>query len=79
MKKKRTSVRVHIMLPVLILGFISIASNLLAVFNIRKVNENATEIADHYMASLTELSSLMDQTRELHNLGLSHIIASDSS
>ena len=45
MEKKRTkhrSIKVRIMLPVLILGIVAIVSNLIAIFNIQKVNQNAS-------------------------------------
>lgn len=75
---KRGSIRTSIMIPVLILGFVAVVSNVLAFLNIQKVNNNASEIADHYMSSLTEVSSMKEQTQNLHNIGLSHIIASDA-
>lgn len=78
-QKKRRSIKVRIMLPVLILGIVAIISNITALFNIRQVNENATEIADHYMTSLTELSSIKGQVQQLHNLGLSHAVAINAS
>lgn len=77
--RKKTSIRLIIMIPVIILGIVSIVSNLIAMWNINNVNENATEIADHDMSSLMELSAIKSQTQELHNLGLSHIIATDST
>lgn len=77
-KKKHGSIRLKIMIPVLILGIVAVASNFLALSNTRKVNKTASNIADHYMKSLTELSSLKEQIQKLHNLGLSHIIATDS-
>ncbi len=74
-QKKRTSIKIRIMLPVLVLGIVAVISNVIAMSNIRKVNENATQIADHYMKSLTELSSIKEQVQQLHNLGLSHAVA----
>ena len=40
-KKKKSSVRIAILLPVMVLGVVSILSNLMAITNIRKVNKNA--------------------------------------
>lgn len=74
-KKRHGSIKVRIMLPVLILGIAAVASNVTAISNIRKVNENATQIADHSMSSLTELSVIREQVQELHSLGLSHAVA----
>uniref|UniRef100_N2ACB4 Methyl-accepting chemotaxis protein n=1 Tax=Eubacterium plexicaudatum ASF492 TaxID=1235802 RepID=N2ACB4_9FIRM len=74
-QKRHGSIKVRIMLPVLILGIVAIVSNITAMMNIRKVNHNAARIADHYMTSLTELSSIKEQVQQLHNLGLSHAVA----
>ena len=78
-QKRRGSIRVLIIIPVLILGIVGVISNFIAMSNIRKVNGNASEIADHYMSSLTELSSIKEQIQSLHTKGLSHIIATDSN
>lgn len=78
-QKRRGSIKVRIMLPVLILGIVAIISNITAMSNIRKVNQNAAQIADHYMTSLTELSSIKEQVQQLHNLGLSHAVAINSN
>ena len=78
-QKRRGSIRVLIIIPVLILGIVGVTSNFIAMSNIRKVNGNASEIADHYMSSLTELSSIKEQIQSLHTKGLSHIIATDSN
>ena len=74
-QKRHGSIKVRIMLPVLILGIVAIVSNITAMMNIQKVNHNAARIADHYMTSLTELSSIKEQVQQLHNLGLSHAVA----
>ena len=78
-QKKRGSIKVRIMLPVLILGIVAIISNVTAMSNIQKVNQNAAQIADHDMTSLTELSSIKEQVQQLHNLGLSHAVAINSN
>ena len=77
--KKRSSVIVFVLLPVLILGIVSIVSGVNGLSNIKNVNNNATVIADTYMSSLIQLSSMKEKTQDLRNLGLSHIIATDSN
>ena len=42
-KKKRGSIKIRIMLPVLVLGIVAVISNITAMTNIRKVNENAAD------------------------------------
>lgn len=49
----------------------------MAVNNIRKVNRNASRIADDCMNSISELSAIENETQSIHKLGLSHIIATD--
>ena len=49
--KKRTSLKVLILIPVFILGILSVVSNIMAINNIRMVNSNASDIADDCMKS----------------------------
>ena len=78
-QKRRGSIRVRIMLPVIILGIAAVLSNFAAISNIQKVNSNASEIADHDMVSLTELSEIRGTIQEIHNLALSHATAVNSA
>lgn len=77
MNKKRTSLKALILVQVFILGILSVLSNVMAVNNIRKVNRNASRIADDCMNSISELSAIENETQSIHKLGLSHIIATD--
>lgn len=77
MNKKRTSLKALILVPVFILGILFVLSNVMAVNNIRKVNRNASRIADDCMNSISELSAIENETQSIHKLGLSHIIATD--
>ena len=65
------------MIPVVILGIVSILSNIIAVSNIRNVNSNAATIADDYMQSLLSLNTIQEETQTIRRLALSHIIATD--
>ncbi len=76
-KKKQGSIRTAIMVPVIILGLVSVISNIMAVQNIRNVNANATIITDNYMASIVKLSEIENEANNIHKLALSHIIATD--
>ena len=75
--KKRTSLKVLILIPVFILGILSVVSNIMAINNIRMVNSNASDIADDCMNSISELGEIQNATQSIHKLGLSHIIATD--
>lgn len=77
--KKRATIKRYIMLPVILLGVVSIVSNALALVNVRKVNGNASEIVDNYMAAISELESIQRQAKVLHIEALSHIIAIDAN
>ena len=45
--KKRTSLKTLILLPVFILGALTIICNVMAINNIRTVNSNAADITDN--------------------------------
>ncbi|MBE5843983.1 MAG: methyl-accepting chemotaxis protein [Butyrivibrio sp.] len=75
--KKKSSIRVMIMVPVLLLGLVSILSNVMAVVNLRKVNQTATIIADEYLTAITELDTIGQTSKDIHTLALSHIVATD--
>ena len=76
-KKARISIKYIILIPVFVLGIVSIFSNIQAILNIKKVNTNATEITDIYMARISELEKIQRETQNLHQMALSHIIATD--
>ncbi len=73
----RISTKMIILLPVFILGVVSILSNLMAVSNVRRVNKNATRITDGDLACIYVLGEIRQETQAIHRLGLSHIVATD--
>ena len=78
MKKNRgLSIKTIILIPVFVLGIVSIISNMQAISNIRQVNSNASIIADEYMTSISKLGEIQNETQAIHRKGLSHIIATD--
>lgn len=76
-RKKKRSIRNAILIPVLVLGLVSVVSNVIAVLNIRNVNKNASVIADEYMESVSQLSEMQKGVQDIHKMALSHIIATD--
>lgn len=76
-KKSYISTKFITLIPVFILGFVSVVSNILAVTNIKRVNANATQIANGYMSCISELGDIQKETLLIHRLGLSHIVATD--
>lgn len=75
--KKKGSIVTAILIPVIILGVVSIISNLFALTNIRSVNSNASAIANEDMNNIMELSNLKEKAQNIRNLALSHIVATD--
>ncbi|MEY8423600.1 methyl-accepting chemotaxis protein [Lachnospiraceae bacterium 38-14] len=76
-RQGRISTKMIILIPVFILGIVSIISNVAAVGNIQRVNSNARQIADGYMSCISELADIQNETQKIHKQGLSHIIATD--
>lgn len=74
---KKTSVKSLIMIPVILLGVVSILSNIMAIYNIRNVNQNASTIADDYMGNILEINAIQEETQSIYRQALSHIIATD--
>ena len=76
-QKNNMSIRIMIMLPVMVLGIVSIISNITAIRNIHNVNTNASVITDDYMPGIQELSDMREMAQNIHKKALSHIIATD--
>ena len=77
MEKRHSSIKLMIVVPMLILGIVSVISNILAIRNIKNVNANASDIADHYMAGTQELSEIQKSVQNIHKMALTHILAMD--
>lgn len=76
-QKKKLSTKLIILIPVFILGIFSIISNVMSVSNIRNVNRSAVQISEVSLKNVSSLAEIQRQTQDMHNLGLSHIIAVD--
>ena len=76
-QKKKLSTKFIILIPVFILGIFSIISNVMSVSNIRNVNRSAVQISEVSLKNVSSLAEIQRQTQDIHNLGLSHIIAVD--
>ncbi|MCI8301021.1 MAG: methyl-accepting chemotaxis protein [Lachnospiraceae bacterium] len=77
--KKKWNIKYRLILPIALLGMVALISNLLAVSNIKNVNDNAANIADNYMEGKTQLEKLRQSVMNIHKLALSHIVATDYS
>lgn len=75
--KKRVSISVLALIPVFLLGIVTILSNISAITNISNVNATAEKIAGEDIVNITELNELQSEAQTIHRLCLSHIIATD--
>ena len=76
-QKKKLSTKLIILIPVFILGIFSVISNVMSVSNIKNVNRSAVQISEVSLKNVSGLAEIQRQTQDMHNLGLSHIIAVD--
>lgn len=75
--EKEIKYQTYHLIPVFILGIFSIISNVMSVSNIRNVNRSAVQISEVSLKNVSGLAEIQKQTQDIHNLGLSHIIAVD--
>lgn len=78
-KLKGIGIRSLILIPVLILGMISIFSSFSSLHSLQSVNQKARTISDECMESLIALSDIENDIQTIHRLALSHIIATKFS
>ncbi len=77
--KGKLTLQQRLILPIVLLGLVTLLSNLLAVFSINNVHSNAGTIVDEYMVSEARLEEIRRSMMDLHRLALSHIVAADHS
>lgn len=75
--RKHGTMILLILIPVLILGLVSVMSNIVSNKNIKSVNNSASEIADNSMLSIEAIGEIRQDTQSLHTQALSHIVATD--
>ena len=75
--KKKLNIKYRLILPIALLGIVALISNILAVSNIKNVNDNAANIADNYMEGRTQLAKIHQSVMNIHKMALSHIVATD--
>ena len=76
--KKKLSTKL-ILIPVFIVGFVSVISSGLSLKNLSKVNDAASQIVDTSMVGTEMLNDIEMETMNIHTLALSHIISTDLS
>lgn len=75
--KRKLTLQQRLVLPIVLLGLVTLLSNLLAVFSVNNVHANAGTIVDEYMVSEARLGEIRRSMMDLHRLALSHIVAAD--
>ena len=75
--KGKLTLQQRLILPIVLLGLITLLSNILAVFSIHNVHANAGRIIDRGMNRVEQLEDIRRSVMEVHRLALSHIVAAD--
>lgn len=76
--KKKLSTKL-ILIPVFVVGFVSVISSGLSIKNLSKVNDAASQIVDTSMVGTEMLNDIEMETVNIHTLALAHIISTDLS
>ena len=76
--RKKLSTKL-ILIPVFIVGFVSVISSGLSLKNLSKVNDAASQIVDTSMVGTEMLNDIEMETVNIHTLALAHIISTDLS
>lgn len=76
--KKKLSTKL-ILIPVFVVGFVSVISSGLSLKNLSKVNDAASQIVDTSMVGTEMLNDIEMETVNVHTLALAHIISTDLS
>lgn len=76
--KKKLSTKL-ILIPVFVVGFVSVISSGLSLNNLSKVNDAASQIVDTSMVGTEMLNDIEMETVNIHTLALAHIISTDLS
>lgn len=77
-RKKKLSTKL-ILIPVFVVGFVSVISSGLSLKNLSKVNDAASQIVDTSMVGTEMLNDIEMETVNIHTLALAHIISTDLS
>ena len=76
--KNKISTKI-ILIPVFIVGLVSVISSVWSLRNLSKVNDAASQIVDNSMVGTEMLNDIELETLDIHNLALSHIVSTDLS
>ena len=68
--KTKLTLQKRLVLPIVLLGLVTLLSNVLAVFSINNVHANAGTIVDQYMVSEARLEEIRRSMMDIHRLAL---------
>ncbi|MCI8936962.1 MAG: methyl-accepting chemotaxis protein [Lachnospiraceae bacterium] len=74
---KSISLKHRLIIPIALLGIVALLSNVLSIVNIQNVNASAAMIADNYMDGNSRLAEICQSSMNIHQMALSHIVATD--
>ena len=75
---QKQSIKGWLILPVAAMGVMILLANLFSIKSLGNVNKGASVIADTYMEAISDLGDIQGDIKDLHNLSLSHIVATDA-
>ena len=78
-KQKKSSIKGWLIVPIAAMGLMILLSNGISITSLRNVNREASTIADVYLEGITKLTDIQSDMKDMHNLALSHIVATDSN
>lgn len=76
-KKPRSSLKVTILIPVIVLWVAAMVTIFSEYFNLVEVCDSSENIADRYMVQISDLAEIQKEIQVVHKMGLSHIVAVD--
>ena len=76
--RKKLSTKM-ILIPVFVVGFVSVISSIWSLRNLSKVNSAASQIVDNSMVGTQILNNIELETLDLHTLALAHIASTNLS
>ena len=76
--RKKLSTKM-ILIPVFVVGFVSVISSIWSLRNLSKVNSAASQIVDNSMVGTQILNNIELETLDLHTLALTHIASTNLS
>lgn len=77
--RKKTSIKVWMLVPITLMTTMMIMSSVVSIISLKQVHRDASKIADVHLESISALSDIMGDIKDLHTMALSHVVATDST